>query len=278
MDIHENRTLGIDLGIASCGWAVIERDEEGGRIVAMGTRTWDAPETDKERTPTNQLRRQHRGMRRVLKRRRQRMNAIRKLFREQGLIEVQGPTGLRIGTLDPWELRAAGLDRKLTGPELAVALGHIAKHRGFKSNRKSDRGGNQTPEATKFNSGLEAVHAKARDYVTVGQMFARDEEFSGRKRNRDGLFTRSIQRDDQAAEVATLFSRQRGARNAFATPELEKAFGEIAFTQRPLQDSDALVGDCPFEPDQKRAAKHAPALERFRMLSRLAAIRLTEGR
>ena len=134
MVIHENRTLGIDLGIASCGWAVIEVDDDCmGRIVAMGSRTWDAPETDKERTPTNQLRRGHRGMRRVLKRRRQRMSEIRRLFRDHGLIEVQGPTGLRIAELNPWTLRAEGLDRKLTGHELAVALGHIAKHRGFKS-------------------------------------------------------------------------------------------------------------------------------------------------
>jgi len=151
MDIHENRTLGIDLGIASCGWAVIEQDKDGGgRIVAMGSRTWDAPETDKERTPTNQLRRGHRGMRRVLKRRRQRMSEIRRLFRNHGLIEVQGPTGLRIAQLDPWSLRAEGLERKLTGPELAVALGHIAKHRGFKSNLKGERGANASDDSSKM--------------------------------------------------------------------------------------------------------------------------------
>lgn len=286
MDIHENRTLGIDLGIASCGWAVIEQDESGGRIVAMGARTWDAPETDKERTPTNQLRRMHRGMRRVIKRRRQRMNAIRKLFRDHGLIEVQGATGLRIGMLDPWELRAAGLDRKLTGPELAVALGHIAKHRGFKSNRKGERNANASPEATKFNNGLKEVEKAFAErrrpnggmWRTVGEMFARDEAFADRKRNRDGLFTRSIQRDDQAKEVAKLFEAQRRIGNPLASTELEAAFAHAAFFQRHLRDSDDLVGQCPFEPAERRAARRAPSFERFRLLSRLAALRLTEGR
>lgn len=278
MDIHESRTLGIDLGIASCGWAVIEQDETGGRIVAMGVRTWDAPETDKERTPTNQLRRMHRGMRRVIKRRRLRMNAIRKLFRDHGLIEVQGATGLRIGQLDPWELRAAGLDRKLTGPELAVALGHIAKHRGFKSNRKGERNANASDDSSKMLKAIGETTERLAHYRTVGEMFARDEAYAARKRNRDGTFTNSVLRDDQAKEVALLFDKQRRIGNALASAELEAAFVQTAFFQRPLQDSDDLVGVCPFEPTERRAARRAPSFERFRLLSRLAALRLTEGR
>lgn len=276
MNIQESRVLGIDLGIASCGWAVIDR--EANVIVAMGARTWDAPETDKERTPTNQLRRLHRGMRRVIKRRRQRMNSVRKLFRDHGLIEVQGATSLRIARLDPWQLRAEGLDRRLSGPELAVALGHIAKHRGFKSNRKGEGGTNAADDSSKMLKAIGETKERLASYHTVGEMFFKDEAFVSRKRNRDGEFSRSVLRDDLAREVEILFLRQRGAGNPLVTPELEAAFKELAFFQRPLRDSDALVGDCPFEPDQKRAAKHAPSFERFRMLSRLAAVRLTEGR
>jgi CRISPR-associated endonuclease Csn1 len=279
MDIHEKRTLGIDLGIASCGWAVIEQDEDGGgRIVAMGSRTWDAPETDKEGTPTNQLRRGHRGMRRVLKRRRQRMSEIRRLLRAHGLIEVQGPTGLRIAQLDPWSLRAEGLDRKLTGPELAVALGHIAKHRGFKSNRKGDRGANASDDSSKMLKAINETRGRLAQYRTVGEMFARDEHYADRKRNRDGQFTHSVLRDDQAREVAMLFDVQRRIGNPLASIELEAAFTEAAFFQRPLQDSEHLLGFCPFEPTEKRCARRAPSFERFRLLSRLRALTLNEGR
>lgn len=286
MEIRENLVLGLDLGIASCGWAVIDVSAQA--VVAMGSRTWDAPETDKERTPTNQIRRTHRGMRRVIKRRRQRMNAVRRLFRAHGLIDNQAPDGLRIDEFDPWALRAAGLDRRLSGPEMAVALGHIAKHRGFKSNAKRERGANAEGDAGKMLNAIKETASKLQNhsivgdipairYRTVGEMFFKDPEFAGRKRNRDGEFTRSVLRDDQAYEVAELFKAQRGAGNPLATPGLEAAFAHIAFFQRPLQDSDALVGDCPFEPGQKRAARHAPSFERFRMLSRLAAIRLSEG-
>jgi CRISPR-associated endonuclease Csn1 len=160
MRIEEELTLGIDLGIASCGWALIKGGDGDGAIIAMGVWMFDAPETDKERTPTNQLRRGFRSMRRVLKRRRQRMDEIRRLLRQHGLIEDDGKRALWIkdgeGTLlNPWTLRAKGLDHRLTGPEFAVALGHIAKHRGFKSNSKRDRGANAPKETSEMLTAIE---------------------------------------------------------------------------------------------------------------------------
>ena len=48
--------------------------------------------------------------------------------------------------------------------------------------------------------------------------------------------------------------------------------------QRPLRDSEDKVGPCPFEPGEKRTAKHAPSFEMFRFLSRLTNLRLSTGR
>ncbi len=273
MDIRDELTLGIDLGIGSCGWAIIKENASGSEIVDWGTRTFDVPETDKERTPTNQLRRQHRGLRKVLRRRRQRMNEIRRLLKEGGLLDSEGKSALKVTGLDPWRLRAEGLDRKLTGQEIAVALGHIAKHRGFKSNSK--RKSNEP--ASDDSKMLKAVHDtadKLAAYRTVGEMFAKDETFAIRKRNRDGDYSRSVLRDDQRKEVALLLSQQRRMGNALATEELESDFISIAFYQRPLADSEDKVGWCPFEPDERRAAKRSPSFEKFRFLSRLTALRL----
>ena len=270
--------FGIDLGTASCGWAVIEDPENGsGEILDLGSWAFDAPETAKERTPTNQLRRQHRGLRRVLRRRRQRMAELRRLFADLGLLPTDSSSALRVAGLDPWTLRAEGLDRPLTGPELAVALGHIAKHRGFKSNSKRDRGANVANDASKMLGAIAQTSERLAQWRTVGEMFARDQEFAGRKRNRDGQFNRSILRDDQAREVAFLFAQQRRAGNKLASEALEDAFAAIAFHQRPLQDSEDRVRPCLFEPGEKRAARRAPSFERFRLLSRLAAIRLVVG-
>ena len=273
VELHEELTLGIDLGIGSCGWAVIRQTGENGEIVDWGARTFDVPETDKERTPTNQLRREHRGLRRVLKRRRQRMNALRQLFKQHGLLDSDGKYALNKPGLDPWRLRAEGLDRKLSGEELAVALGHIAKHRGFKSNSK--RKSNAASEEGKMGKAIKETEIKlTAPYHTVGEMFFKDEAYVIRKRNRDGDYSRSILRDWQEREVRFLFDRQRRAGNAMATTELEQAFIDAAFFQRPLADSEDRVGFCPFEPEEKRAAKFSPSFEKFRFVSRLNSLRL----
>ncbi|MBX3497874.1 MAG: type II CRISPR RNA-guided endonuclease Cas9 [Alphaproteobacteria bacterium] len=270
--LRESLTLGIDLGIASCGWAMIEGADSGdGRIIAMGVRCFDAPETAKERTPTNQIRRQNRLMRRVIKRRRQRMNGVRALLKSHGLLTDDSKKVLAMG-LNPWTLRAEALNRPLEGPELAVALGHIAKHRGFKSNSKRDRGKNANEESSKMLGAIERTREHLKDWRTVGEMFAKDATYAARKRNRDGNFDRSILRDDLEREVVLIFDRQRRMGNAIANPDLQRQFIETAFFQRPLQDSDDRVGFCPFESDERRAAKHSPSFERFRLASRLCTL------
>ena len=273
-NIREGFILGLDLGIGSCGWALIDLSGTSERIVGLGVRTFDVPETDKDRTPTNQLRRQHRSLRTVLRRRRQRMNAARQLFQVAGLIPDDRKGALKIPGLDPWTLRADGLERRLSGEELAVALGHIARHRGFKSNSKRDRGANAPKDSSEMLAAIDATHARLGIYRTVGEMFAKDEEFTARRRNRDGDYSRTILRDDLLHEVQLLFDRQRAAGNRQATPDLERSFIDIAFSQRPLADSEDKVGECPFEPGERRAAKRSYSFELFRFLSRLATLRI----
>lgn len=221
-NIRESLILGIDLGIGSCGWALVDEASDD-HIVALGVRTFDVPETDKERTPTNQLRRQHRGLRTVLRRRRQRMNALRSLFQSAGLIPDDRKGALKIPGLDPWLLRAEGLDRKLQGEEFAVALGHIAKHRGFKSNSKRDQGANAPKDSSEMLQAIAETRERMKHFRTVGEMFARDPEYIERRRNRDGDYTRSILRDDQEREVRFLFDRQRAAGSRLASVREAKA-------------------------------------------------------
>lgn len=269
--------FGIDLGIASCGWAVLRHPTPGdpsGEIVAMGSWMFDVPETDKERTPTNQIRRGNRLLRRVIRRRAQRMGEIRRLFAQHGLLAGNEPDALKRAGLDPWELRARGLDKPLSSAEFAVALGHIAKRRGFKSARKGKEA-NTAGDDQKMLKALEATRERLGRYRTVGEMFGRDADFRERKRNRDGLFDRTQSRDDLIHEVAKLFEAQRRLGNAAASAALETDFTAIAFRQLEMQDSEKLVGMCQFEPKEKRAARFAPSFEKFRLLGKLVNLRIT---
>lgn len=273
------RTFGIDLGIGSCGWAVIDQPTdlgEVGQIVGMGSWCFDVPETDKERTPTNQIRRSNRLLRRVIRRRRNRMAELRRLFAEHGMIAGADATILAQKDHDPWELRAQGLDKPLEPQAFAIALAHIAKRRGFKSARKRKDGSNSADDG-KMLSQIKKTEERLARYRTFGEMIARDPQYSARRRNREGLYDRTAQRSDLEYEVGALFAAQRRLGAPNATDALEAAYRAIAFRQKPMQDSERLVGACPFEPREKRAAKFSPSFERFRLLQRLVHLRIVDG-
>ena len=265
--------LGLDGGIASVGWALIDDHPETGRIINAGSWCFDAPETDKERKTLNAIRREKRGQRRVIRRRRQRMAGLRQLFVQHGLLSEAGRDALRHRPgLDPWQLRADALQRLLTGAELAISLGHIARHRGFRSNSKRDQGQNAAAESSKM---LKAVTETA-DRLggrTIGQMAVTDPEWIERKRNR-GDYARTVLRGDLEAEVRLIFGAQRRLGHADASEALQDAFEPLAFDQRPLGSSEDKVGGCSQESREKRTSKRAPSFEQFRLLARLRNLRL----
>lgn len=279
------RILGIDLGTASCGWGVIEVGEGDGKIISAGVRCFDAPLIDKTGEPKSAAR----GQRRIVRRRRQRMNAIRRLLVEYGVLSDASPDALhralsrvspknREAQVTPWMLRAAAHDRLLTNDELAVVLGHIARHRGFRSNSKNEAGANAADETSKMKKAMEATREGLAKYHSFGDMIASDPKFADRKRNRDKDYSHTAKRSDLEDEVRAIAHAQIRFGSRIASERLLQAFADTAFYQRPLQDSESLVGECPFEPGHKRTARRAPSFELFRFLSRLAHLRLNVGR
>ena len=269
--IDDSLILGLDIGIASCGSAVLSTSKDS-PIEFLGVRCFEAAEVPKTREPKSKERRDARGLRRVIRRRRQRMAEIRRLFVAHGLLEMLDPEDLKQKGKPmpcPWKLRTVGLDRALKPEEFARALLHIAKRRGFKSNKKSDGGENAPPDGKRMLAGVESLKEKVQAWRTVGEMMYYDPAFLSSKRNKSDDYSHTVERELLEFEIGALFKFQYDLGNEFATKELETAFRDIAFFQRPLQDSENLVGMCPFEPDEKRAAQLAYSFELFRFLSRL---------
>ena len=278
-EIQNGLVLGLDIGIASCGWALLNTKKQ--RIIDAGTWGFEPPEVAKTRESKAKARRTFRGQRRRLRRRRQRMRDIRQLLHEAGLLSSPLPPrdekGVGKPAYDPWVLRAQALERALSGEDFAACLLHIAKHRGYRSNSKSEKAQNAPAEDKKVLAGLAAIVERSAGWRTVGQMFACDERFTEKKRNRDGDYAHTIRRSLHVDEVRELFKSQARFGATFATPELEERYSQIAFDQRPLQDSEVLLGDCPFEPNEKRASAVAYSFERFRFLSKLVHSRIDDG-
>jgi CRISPR-associated endonuclease Csn1 len=73
---------------------------------------------------------------RLLKRKARFLQALTEL----GLFPKGLPERRALEPLNPYELRARGLDAPLTPHEFGRALFHLNQRRGFKSNRKTDKG------------------------------------------------------------------------------------------------------------------------------------------
>ena len=266
---NENIVFGIDVGIASCGWAVVDIKKR--KILAMGSRCFEPPEDPRKKTLFNEQRRTKRGMRRVTSRRAGRMNTVRKVIKDAGL--VGAPTHKYFQSLgkhahDPWETRVRAVDKCITSEEAAVALIHIAKHRGFKSNSKRDAA------YTDGRAVLSSVEDwdKARGERTYAQAVI--DKTSGtdqpdRRRNKAGNYEFTPPRQMLYEEASKIIQTQRALGSEWATEKFEKNYLDAAFHQRELKSSEKFVGYCPFEPDEKRAAKFSYSFERFRLLQTL---------
>jgi len=162
-------TIGLDIGIASVGWAVLEPN----RILDMGVRAFDAAE-DKDGKPNNQSRRGARVSRNRYDIRAWRLKRLVRMFRDIGMLTHSEIKHLfsaghekNIKHVSPWQLRAEGLSRKLTNQEWAQVIYHIVKHRGFKFFSKTEDPTSSTIEDEESASEKSAENAE-RDGLRSG--------------------------------------------------------------------------------------------------------------
>lgn len=299
--------IGLDIGIASVGWAVLENDsnDEPKRILDLGVRLFEKAENPKNGDSLAQPRRMARTVRRRLRRRRHRLDRIRWLMQQEGLIDTEAfmERYHRPELPNVYELRCAALERKLTGEEFAQILFHIAKHRGFKSTRKAETESKENGavlSAIKENKAL----MEEKGYRTVGEMLCRDEAFRRpcawneegyllTVRNTANDYRHTILRAMLVEEVKLIFARQRELGNEVASEAFEEKYLAIMESQRSFdqgpgkqpdgQDSPYAihgfgdrVGKCTFEPEEMRAAKAAYTSQLFVALQKINHLRLVD--
>lgn len=269
-------TIGLDLGIASIGWCVLNHDKD--RIEDLGVRLFTKAENPKNGEPLALPRRLARSARKRNRRKAQRLAEIRELFASEGSLSVEEIEALlaRNPEKSPYQLRAEGLDRRLQPEEWFRALYHIAVRRGFQSNRRNE--GNDDKEAGKMLAAMEENRRlmTEKSYRSAGEMLFLDPKFTEHKRNRNG-YTHTLSRGLLGEEAQALFSRQRFFGNPLATEALEKNFLAIFSKQLPFSSPEMIrkkVGHCTFETEELRAPRRSYYAERFVLLSKLANLRL----
>ena len=261
-------TLGLDIGIASVGAALLGAN----RILALHVRTFDKAEKEPKGDPLNLTRRNARLTRRRIRRRAFRLKRLCRLFKRVGLINNPTPQAFALTSATPWELRAAGLDRRLSPKEWAAVLYHIVKHRGFQSNRKSEAASDE--KAGEMLSGVSANQKRLEEsgFRTIGEMAAHHPDYAEAKRNKGGDYRRTFARADLELELTRLFAAQREFGNPNAEPDFQSEIENLLLARRPTLSGENLlkmVGRCTFETAEFRAPKASHRAERFVWLGKL---------
>ncbi|MDR0776081.1 MAG: hypothetical protein LBE81_05525 [Azonexus sp.] len=123
--------LALDLGSTSLGWAMLRlnANDEPCALIKVGVRIFSDGRNPKDGSSLAVTRREKRLMRRRrdrLLKRKQRMMA---LLKKHGFFPAGEAERKALETLNPYALRAKGLDEALTPAEFARALFHINQRR-----------------------------------------------------------------------------------------------------------------------------------------------------
>ncbi len=293
------RTLGLDLGTNSVGWALVREDGDGasGAMEGCGVRVFEEAVDAKTGAPKNQARRGARLARRVLRRRARRRALLRKRLVEAGLLpaELAGESDLErsLNDLgDPYDLRKKALDETLEPHEIGRVLLHLCARRGFLSNRKTRWGALLgDPDAKDLIDEMEKAERERKADAGKSAKAKEEEKEQGKviaeladlwnamkaagartlgeylaglpegERKRE----RHTDRQMHEEEFGKVWAAQ-AERHPMLTEELRKRLFGTIFHQRALKLRGGRIGTCSFEPLRPRAAKARLESQRFRLL------------
>lgn len=156
-------TLGLDIGTNSIGWSLIRRSANGepDGILAIGSRIFSDGREAKTKTSLAVARREKRGMRRRRDRYLRRRQAMLNLLVDFGLLPKDKVERKALELVNPYIARAAALDGPIPPHQVGRVLFHLNQRRGFKSNRKTDKGDEESGKIALATSKLRSAMAEA---------------------------------------------------------------------------------------------------------------------
>lgn len=282
--------LGADLGTNSLGWAAVELTPEDVpfRIITAGSRIFSDGRDPKSQASLAVERRAARAMRRRRDRFKQRQAALLKYLTLAGLFPADEAERNKLSQLDPFALRARALHEALPLHHVGRALFHLNQRRGFKSNRKADRGKNE--EDGKIRQGVVRLHdamrnagaatlgeylhglrSAATDPSAIPSVRTRLRAESGEGAKGDG-YDFYPDRQMLEEEFEEIWAAQAPHHPDTLTPENEKRLFEVIFHQRPLKQPK--IGKCSLLGNEERLPKAHPLFQQRRLLEELNALKI----
>lgn len=282
--------LALDLGSTSIGWAMIRLDAEHNpcAIIKAGVRIFSDGRNPKDGSSLAVSRREARAMRRRRDRLLKRKTRMMKLLVQHGFFSEDSLQRKALEKLDPYRLRAEGLQRALRPGEFARALFHINQRRGFKSNRKTDKKENDSGALKQAIKQLRQS-LLTEDCRTVGEWLHRhhSQGHGVRARYRE----RKVLREDGKARIDKsydLYVDRAMIESEFdALWAVQSSLDPVRFYEQARIDlKDCLLhqrplkpvkpGRCTLLPEEERAPLALPASQQFRIYQELNHLRLLQ--
>lgn len=238
------KVLGLDLGVSSIGWALI--DEEENKILGMGCRiiplsTDDRDEFTKGKAISkNQKRTQRRTQRKGYDRfQLRRKNLIHILKQNQMLPDN---TLINLDKLNLWKIRSCSVHKKLSLQEIGRVLLHLNQKRGYKSARSE---ANMDKKDTEYVEHVKSRYKQLKESgLTIGQKFYKELSENQFYRIKDQVYPREAYID----EYNSIMKNQQKFYPEIISDELiTKIRDEIIYYQRKLKSQKGLVSICDFE-------------------------------
>lgn len=293
-------TLGLDIGPSSLGWALFSNQAGSDSLVDCGVRIFpegvDRDQQGGEKSKS-QSRRVARGIRRQVRRRAQRIRHLQAALIESGLFPSNPNQQEETLSKNPYELRAKALTERLKLDEIGRVFLHLAKRRGFLSNRTTDRSGGSELKGIKAEMAQLETDIGSQGCATLGEYLFRlgkeGGKFPVRLRGRHtlrALYEIEFEKiwDAQASFYPDLLTDELrfGSQGRSSYPlvpvpcrkdeSLLKRFGlhGVIFFQRKMYWPRSVIGRCDLEPKEKRCPKADRLAQRFRILQEVNNLRL----
>ncbi|GKT23148.1 type II CRISPR RNA-guided endonuclease Cas9 [Acidovorax sp. SUPP3334] len=290
--------LALDLGSTSLGWALFRLNTQGdpSAIIKAGVRIFSDGRNPKDGSSLAVTRRAARAMRRrrdrLLKRKARMLAALER----RGFFPQDEATRKALEKLNPYALRARGLEAALTPEEFGRALFHLNQRRGFQSNRKTDR---KDSDSGALKQAIGTLRAQMHESGcrTVGEWFwkarmeqkpegVRDQGVRARyretplttdegKKRIDKRYDLYVDRAMVAQEFDALWAAQAAFNPALFNEAARAELRDTLLHQRKLRP--VKPGRCTLVPDEPRALLALPSTQRFRIYQEVNHLRVLHG-
>lgn len=255
-----SKVLGLDLGVGSIGWSLIEvdNDRKPQNIIALGSRivplsTDDATEFSSGKAISkNQKRTQKRTARKGYDRYQLRRQNLTEELRKLQMLPDESL--IKLPVLELWQLRAdaASKGTQLSLKQIGRILYHINQKRGYKHSKADSS--SEDKEQKDYVAQVNARYKMIRELdLTIGQYFAQELKKSETITEKGKFYTyrtkdQVFPRIAYEAEFDRIMSVQKEFYPTILTDDVIKRLrNEIIFYQRGLKSCKHLVSICEFE-------------------------------